>query len=193
MTALAGPAGRVSAALALSAALHTLVLAAAPAMFGGPGGPSQGRPAPIQVRLVAELPAVSQGSKARQGPSGAGSELATGPRLGVVDGPRYLRASELDSRPVPLGSIEPAPPAGAEKRTGRVVARILINESGTADAVRVESSEPRALFDDAVKSAFGAARYSPGMKGGRSVKSQILVEVTFHGEDRSAPDSARPR
>jgi TonB family protein len=188
---VAGPVGRVSAALALSAALHTLVLSAAPAMFGA-GAPVQGRPAPIQVRLVAELPAAPASSKARHTGRKAGSELATRPQLGVVDGPRYLRASELDSKPVPLASIEPAPPAGAEKKTGRVIARILINESGGADAVRVESSEPEALFDDAVKSAFGSALYRPGMKGGRSVKSQILIEVTFHGEDRGAQDSARP-
>lgn len=185
---MVGPVGRASAALALSAALHTLVLAGAPAMFG-PHEQAVTPPAPIALRLVAELPA---SAKARQAPRRAGSELATGPRLGAVEGPRYLRASELDSKPVPLASIEPAAPAGAQNTTGRVIARVLINESGGVDAVRIESGEPAAVFDHAVKSAFGAARYRPGMKGGRSVKSQMLVEVTFHGAERSGQGSARP-
>jgi TonB family protein len=186
------PLGRVSAALALSAALHTFVLAAAPAIFRG-GAPGQdARPAPIQVRLVAELPAAAVSPNARPSARKAGSELATGPQLGVVDGPRYFRASELDSKPFPLTAIEPAPPAGATGKTGRVIARILINEAGGADAVRIESSAAGAVFDDAVKSAFGSARYSPGTKGGRNVKSQMLVEVVFHAENQAAQDSARP-
>jgi TonB family protein len=195
---MAGAARNVGAALALSVALHTLVLAAAPAMFRGASAPAEGRQAPIRVRLLAESPAAPEGSKARRSGPRTGSELAAGPQLGVVDGPRYLRGSELDSKPVPLSSVDPAPPAGTEKLIGRVIARILINESGTADAVRIESSEPEAVFDEAVKAAFAAARYRPGVKGGRSVKSQMLIEVTFHGAEPieaqpSEPDSGRPR
>lgn len=83
-------------------------------------------------------------------------------------------------RPGPLGEIEPVPPAKAGDRAGRVVARILISEAGQAERVVIESSEPKGLFDDAVISAFGKARYRPGSKNGIRVKSQMRVEVTFH-------------
>jgi periplasmic protein TonB len=183
-----GPLARVGAALTLSAALHTLVLAGAPTLFpaGAPGGTP---PASIDVRLLGEAPAASSSPKVR--PRKPGSDLATGPQLGVAGGPRYFRASELDTKPQPLTAIEPAPPAGAGKLAGRVIARVLINEAGRADAVRVEASEPYAVFDDAVKTAFGSARYRPGTKDGRKVKSQMLIEVTFHGEAAGAEGSAR--
>lgn len=188
---MTGPMKRISAALALSVALHTLVLAAAPAMFGA-GAPADARQAAIEVRLLAEAPAAPVSSKARRTARKAGSDPASEPGRGVVDGPRYLRASELDSKPAPLTSIEPAAPAGTARKAGRVVARVLINESGAADAVRIESSEPKAVFDDAVKSAFGGARYRPGMKEGRNVKSQMRVEVTFHPEPANPAGSPRP-
>jgi TonB family protein len=69
---------------------------------------------------------------------------------------------------------------------------VLINESGRVDAVHIVASEPMRAFDEAVKTAFGSARYRPGMKAGRSVKSQMLVEVTFHGGASAGPVSARP-
>jgi TonB family protein len=173
---MTGPAGRVSAAIAVSVALHTAVLAGAPGWFspGAPGG--EARSAPFEVRIAGERPAPI-------------SPLAAGPKAAAVKGPYYFRGSELDAKPAPLTPIEPA---ATGKTAGRVIARVFINESGKADTVRIEASEPFAIFDEAVKAAFGGARYRPGMKGGRSVKSQMLVEVTFHGASSAGPDSARP-
>jgi TonB family protein len=170
---MSGPAslGRVSAAIAASAALHTAVLAGVPGLFS-PGPAAEGRAAPFQVRLVTEKSAAAAPKQ--------GIQVAAGPKVGVLEGPYYFRGSELDVKPFPLEAIEPAPPM---KAAGRVVARILINESGGADAVRIESSDPKRVFDKTVKAAFGSARYSPGIKDGRSVKSQMLVEVTFHGDE----------
>ena len=180
------PLGRVSAAIAVSAALHTVVLAGVPGLFS-PGPAAEGRPAPFHVRLVTEqAPPVAKAKV----PGTTRTQLAAGPKAGVLEGPYYFRGSELDVKPFPLESIEPAPPM---KAAGRVVARILINESGGADAVRIESSDLKSAFDDTVKAAFGSARYSAGIKDGRSVKSQMLVEVTFHGEEPAARDSAPAR
>jgi periplasmic protein TonB len=109
-------------------------------------------------------------------------------------GPRYWKPSELDVRPGPLGDIEPVPPAKAGERRGRVVARILISESGEAERVVIESSEPKGLFDDSVIAAFGKARYRPGAKNGIRVKSQMRVEVTFHTPAQlSAPKAPAAR
>jgi TonB family protein len=182
------PLGRVSAAIAVSAALHTAVLAGAPGLFG-PGPAAEGRAAAFQVRLVTENAAAAVPTRAPKA-SKQGIQVAAGPKVGLLEGPHYFRGSELDVKPFPLESIEPAPPM---KAAGRVVARILINESGGADAVRIESSDLKSVFDDTVKAAFGAARYSPGIKDGRSVKSQMLVEVTFHGDEPAARDSAPAR
>jgi TonB family protein len=188
VTPVAGAAARVSAAIAVSAALHTAVLAGAPGLFG-PSAPAGARGAPLEVRLVAEHAPKHVKPTPRQAAPKAGSRLAAEPKAGVPEGPHYYRGSELDYGPAPLTPIEPA---AAVKTPGRVIARVLINESGGADAVRIEASEPLAVFDEAVKAAFGAARYRPGMKEGRSVKSQMLVEVVFHGAEAAGADSARP-
>lgn len=99
----------------------------------------------------------------------------------AADGPRYWRASELDVGAAPLARVDPVPPAKAGDKPGRVIARVLINESGSADRVLIEKSDPPGLFDQAVIAAFKGARYRPGSKHGIRVKSQMRVEVTFHG------------
>ncbi|HEX6629542.1 MAG TPA: energy transducer TonB [Gemmatimonadaceae bacterium] len=109
----------------------------------------------------------------------------------LADGPRYWRASELDVRAAPLADVTPVPPAKAGERPGRVVARVLISESGTAERVVIEKSEPAGLFDDSVISAFRKARYRPGSKNGIRVKSQMHVEVTFHSGNSVSDGRAR--
>jgi TonB family protein len=105
---------------------------------------------------------------------------------------QYLPASQLDRRPAPNSEINPVPPKGSESRGGRVVARVLINESGKADRVIVESSEPRGLFDASVVAAFGTALYRPGYKSGVAVKSQMRVEVRIEPQDPSPAPARRP-
>lgn len=105
---------------------------------------------------------------------------------------QYKHASELDARPAALGEIQPVPPPGSEGQGGRVVARILINESGKADRVQIEASEPPGLFDASVVTAFGAARYRPGVKAGVPVKSQMRVEVRFAPLPNPAHRPLRP-
>jgi TonB family protein len=113
-------------------------------------------------------------------------------RLWPTPQSQYKRASELDARPAALGEIQPVPPPGSEAKGGRVVARILINESGEADRVLVEASEPPGLFDASVVTAFGAARYRPGVKAGVPVKSQMRVEVRFEPQPKSGQRPLRP-
>ncbi|HKW36937.1 MAG TPA: energy transducer TonB, partial [Burkholderiales bacterium] len=69
--------------------------------------------------------------------------------------------------------------ASAASVPGRVVARVLINELGSADRVVIESADPPGVFENSVVSAFGRARYRPGTLAGRAVKSQMRVEVSF--------------
>lgn len=186
---MARPLRRIGVAVAASAALHVIVLAK-PAIFAA--SPS-GEPAPagLEVRLAA-APLAPSNDVVERRPVRAGNEVAAGPQRGAVRGQSYLRASELDTRPAPLASITPTTPAAAAKTPGQVIARVLINEHGRVDAVQIVSSVPHAVFDEAVKSAFGKARYRPGARDGRPVKSQMLVEVIFHPEaqasDLTAPN-----
>lgn len=90
----------------------------------------------------------------------------------------YYRSSELDSKPVPLATVDPKAPKSVTS-AGRVRARVLINETGRVDRVLIVSSEPPGVFDVAVVGAFGSVRYRPGVKAGFKVKSQLLVDVAF--------------
>jgi protein TonB len=113
------------------------------------------------------------------------------PAAAQADGPRYWRGAELDVRAAPLAEVTPMPPAKAGDRPGRVVALVLIDESGRADRVVIEKSEPAGLFDGAVVDAFKKARYRPGSKNGIRVKSQMRVEVTFHSVNPVSGPRAR--
>lgn len=166
---------RVCGALALSAGLHVAALTGIP-IVGDGGGEALPKREGLTVRL-AQAPAPTEA--ARSSPAGSVGRVALAPR--------YLRPSELTSRPVPIDSIEPQPLPATASKSGRVIARVLINESGRADRVVIESADPPGVFDDSVVSAFGSARYRPGMLGGQAVKSQMRVEVTF---DEAVPPPA---
>jgi TonB family protein len=183
---LAGSAAtaRICAALACSAGLHAVALGGLPPLLGG-ADPAPTAASALQVRLAeADRPAAVLPARA----------VAAAPRkTGLIPAPHYYKGSELTVRPAPLGPIEPKPAADAAAAAGKVVARILINESGAVDRVIIESAEPAGVFDESVVSAFGAARYRPGVLSGQPVKSQMLVEVTFHEPIELESKSASPR
>ena len=72
---------------------------------------------------------------------------------------------------------------------------MLINEQGTVDTYRIVKAEPAGIFDETVVTAFVKERYAPGLITGRSVKSQLLVEVVFEpgAEPRSGVLLELPR
>lgn len=108
--------------------------------------------------------------------------------------PHYFRASELDQRPVPAGDIFPEFPGKAAVRSGRVRLRILIDERGMPDKVTVLKAEPPEVFDESALTAFGNARYSPGILNGQPVRSELLLEVDYEDpsnrQSRFASDRA---
>jgi TonB family protein len=67
-----------------------------------------------------------------------------------------------------------------------VVLRLLINERGTVDEVTVVRAEPIGVFEKSALAAFRGARFSPGMRYGAAVKSQLLVEVQYRMDPRAA-------
>lgn len=146
------------------------------------------RPSQLQVRLAPVANAEAPRARPPRQAAGAHPSLfsqaaqagrpATDALADILPAPHYYRAGELDSRPAPLGTVEPKPPRDMSA-SARVIARILINERGEADRVIIVRGAPNDGFDSAVVEAFGATRYRPGIKGGIPVKSQIVVEVSF--------------
>lgn len=98
-------------------------------------------------------------------------------------GERYFKGSELTQRPHPVGVIELSYPASGTlrdtDRSGTIILRVLIAETGMVDQVLVETSNlPEALQEEAVL-RFLQARFFPGRVDELAVKSQMRVEVTF--------------
>ena len=85
----------------------------------------------------------------------------------------------LDRPPRSLAEIHVDYPDAAVGREGRVVLKVLINEAGLVDDVRVLSANPPGVFNDDATRAFRAARFSPGLLGGVPTKSQLTVAVDF--------------
>jgi protein TonB len=82
--------------------------------------------------------------------------------------------------------VEPQYPVEAGGVQGTVVLRVLVNETGIADAVEVVRASPEGFFEQAAKDAFLNARFVPGEKRGVPVKSQLLIEVSFSTYNKGA-------
>ncbi|HZQ71498.1 MAG TPA: energy transducer TonB [Burkholderiales bacterium] len=183
---------RLSVAVGVSLALHGLAIAAlqpagsplAGALHRAPllvrlGAAPAAAPQPVALVEALPVPPAPTPTKRDTAPAREAAPEPVLQLLPVPEVPRYFTASELDRRPAPLGEIFPQFPAGAAVRQGTVRLRVLVNESGTVDGVSVVSAAPAGVFDASAVAAFGGARYSPGMRGGMAVKSQLVLEVDY--------------
>ena len=92
---------------------------------------------------------------------------------GVVD------VSVVERMPRILGGA-PVPRYPVSGVSGRVVVRFVVDTVGRAEldgVVVIEATH--ALFADAVKSALGLYRFSPGEFGGRKVRTMVQQQFTF--------------
>ncbi len=177
---------RIAAALGASLALHAAIVAGLDPLFGPPGGGVRLAPAaPLRATLRnPEEPAPAEGAAASPAPPAPGNTEAAGAAPPpVLPSPRYFRTRELDAPPGIMVHVQPEYPEAAARRmlAGKVKIRLLIAESGVVEWVEVLSADPPGYFESSVQRAFGAARFSPGMKDGRAVKVQLLLEVAFDG------------
>lgn len=165
---LAGP---VAASLALHAALLGTVASGA-----GDGAGGERSQASLHVLLDAPAASGASAGEANRRARQAGPETARAPLPR-----RYLKSSELDQSPVP---IELAPLVYPEKEyvnriRGVVRMQIYISESGAVERCEIVSATPAGRFEQAAIEAVQATRFRPGIKGGRPVPSQKLIEVGF--------------
>lgn len=144
---------RLVAALAVSVALHATLAASEHTPDGGAAS--------------AARPAV-----------GAAPQAAAGLPLPE---PRHYRPSELDVRPQIMTRVNPAYPEAAARRFlgGKVVLRLEIDEHGKVERARTVRAQPAGYFEASAEEAFLAARFTPGMKDGRAVRVQVMLEVSF--------------
>jgi protein TonB len=139
--------------LAASAALHAVLMAALEPRSGSAARPVDA----ISAILVPE-------AAAQQKPA--------------VPAARYYRTSELDVVPGIMTRVNPEYPQLA-RASGKVLIRLFIDERGVVERVAVLRSEPKGYFEASAQRAFLAARFTPGMKAGKAVKTQLTLQVDY--------------
>ncbi len=185
---------RFAAALAVSFALHASAIAVLEALPQGmhwgalsdaaPGGPKRLR---VTLRALETGPAGGTGDLP---PSATlppppwpmpGTGAPAEPAFAPLPAQHFYTTKELDVRPGILVRVEPEYPEKAARRflSGRVVARLLIDARGEVEKVEIVEAEPPGYFEESAVKAFQAARFTPGMKGGRPVAVQLLLEINF--------------
>jgi len=99
----------------------------------------------------------------------------------LADDPIYYTAKQLDVHPAAALPIAPDYPEGAAGGDveGFVTLKLLIDESGAVREVSAVDAQPPGVFEVSAVAAFRAARFLPGQRNGRPVKSQILIRVTY--------------
>lgn len=192
---------RLALALVASSALH---LGLAQQLGFGEQWQRSAAPATVlHARIIARYDSPDVALAAKTGPAEkkpAANPLPPVPREMQVSGngegpaignaPRYFPGSELDRRPMTLAPIEPEYPGNAGPDGGYLLLRLLIGETGTVDRVVMLASEPEGVFDQSAMSAFGNARFSPGIRQGAPAKSEMLIELKYYPPNE--PQAAHP-
>jgi outer membrane biosynthesis protein TonB len=62
----------------------------------------------------------------------------------------------------------------------------MVGESGAVDRVAVVAAEPAGHFEEHTRAALTSARFHPGRRAGRVVRSQITVSVEYDPAARAA-------
>jgi periplasmic protein TonB len=85
------------------------------------------------------------------------------------------------ARPLYKNNPRPAYPEIARKRNfqGTAVILALVNEKGSVEEARVETSSGHALLDNAAITAVKSWEFEPGRRGGNPVKSYVKLPITF--------------
>ena len=90
-------------------------------------------------------------------------------------------ASSVDTKPVRLYAPTPqyTEAARANRTQGSVILRVLVNEDGNVNAVRVVRGLPDGLTEQAIDAA-RRSKFKPAMKDGKAVASWAVLEMTFN-------------
>lgn len=200
---------RLAVAVAASLALHVSLV---PALDGLSHGARKSEHPALRewsAQLSVALPAAPADTAAVRGTSPAGGRASAGESAGAAAGAapgaqahpglldplRYYTTRELDVRPWIMERIEPEYPERAYRRflSGRVVVQLDLDESGRVERAVAVRADPGGYFEEAAEKAFLAARFTPGIKGGRPVKVRMQMEVSFESARPLEPGQSLPR
>jgi protein TonB len=204
-----GAAGRMAWALALSVALHAgailgiggragavpapkapvlsarlVALPASPSPVPRSGSrwlavPAAGSGAAVFPAVTEPPQAVAPGPAPEASPPPAPAPIEL-PASELPDSTHY-GVNELDVYPRLGARLAPAYPSSAlgERLAGKVTLQVLIDERGRVTEASVVDAQPAGVFDEPAREAFLHAAFSPAERGGRAVRSRILVDVEF--------------
>jgi TonB family protein len=197
---------RLAVAIAASLALHVALV---PALDGlSHGARKSGLPAlpgwSAQLSVAFADAAAVRGASPAEGSvsagAGAGATGGAAPGAqaavpGLLDPLRYYTTRELDVRPWIMDRVEPEYPEKAYRRllSGKVVVELDLDESGRVERAVAVRADPGGYFEEAAEKAFLAARFTPGMRGGRPVKVRMRMEVSFESPRPLEPGRLTPR
>lgn len=92
-----------------------------------------------------------------------------------------MTSDSVDQKPKPTHQPQPKlPPRIVQKQIeGKVLLRLLVDEDGRVERIRVMQAEPQGLFEESVKEAARQWRYQPAQYKGKPVKTWIEVPMNF--------------
>ena len=96
----------------------------------------------------------------------------------------YYATRQLDVYPTLPAALELryADSAAAAGITGHALILVLIDAAGTVNDVTVAEADPAGYFENDLRQAFMAARFTPAVRNGRPVRSRLLVRVSYGGD-----------
>jgi TonB family protein len=129
--------------------------------------------------------------RAAVAPAASGNEASNS----VLRDPTYYAVKLLDVYPRAVEFREPTcTPAAIESRAkGIVLILALVDELGVVNEASVAEGEAEGPMQEAFLAAIRAARFTPGQRQGRNVKSRAVIRAAFDCTDKPVPrpDSAK--
>lgn len=144
---------------------------------------------PVRDQEEAPLPAQPAAPAVEQA-----SSLLPTLEVPLLEDPTWYPAKQVDVHPTALHPIRPIyPEKGVELGVdGKVVLLLMIDETGAVKEVSVVGTYPEGVFEESALAAFRDARFTPALKEGRAVKSQVMIRVNYELNDRKSPATAQP-
>jgi TonB family protein len=99
--------------------------------------------------------------------------------------PVHYAVKDLDVFPQLQAALHPGYPETAlqQKIPGSVTLLVLVDEAGRVTSVSVVDAVPQDMFDDSARQALYSAAFMPAQREGRTVRSRILVNVSYDPEN----------
>jgi TonB family protein len=87
-------------------------------------------------------------------------------------------AGEVDEQPRPMGSPDIKLPAALKKAKGKVVVKLVVDESGKVTRPQVESSTNSQLNPHVI-TGLSAMRFEPATRGGKKVPCKVRLPIVI--------------